>query len=79
MNKNDVKTKCKYKTDEFHFFEVHGSMNTTAPMHSGRHLLCVHTSMNLRKITEKYDKDKFYFKSESINSITLAMYSYLPT
>ena len=33
MNKNDVKTKCKYKS-EFHFSEVHWSMNAMGPVQS---------------------------------------------
>ena len=49
-----------YLRNKFHFSEVHGSMNTTAPVQSKWRLLqasltlhesrCVHTSMNLRKM-----------------------------
>ena len=47
--------------DEFHFSEVYGSMNATGPVQSKRDALlvsfslhvtrCVHTSMNLTKMT----------------------------
>ena len=62
MNKYDIKIKCKFIGDEFHFSEVHGSMNATGPVQC--QCITYFERDPLHSYIHEPQKDEIYFLTE---------------